>query len=390
MDKAFEYRIYPNAAQRGLIERTFGCCRYVYNRALAIRKEAYGSGSKAPSVNDCIKMLPGWKADAGTSWLGEVDAAALQQSLRDLDKAYRNFFRSPGKAGHPRFKSKRAGRMSYRTPANGNSVRVEAGSIRLPKLGSVKMRCSRPVEGRILSVTVKRVPTGKYFACVCCTDVPAAALPRAGKAVGIDLGIDRLITTSDGAIVANARPLASLGKRLAREQRRLSRKAGARKGERPSNNYIKQRKRVARIHERIADQRKDAAHKATTALINENQVIVAETLRPANMVKNHCLAKSISDAAFGEIARQLEYKADWYGREFVRVGAFFPSSKTCSSCGHVQDMPLGKRTYACPECGMAMDRDVNAAVNILAEGLRLIGWGTPESNACGEGVSRCA
>lgn len=380
VDKAFKYRIYPNAAQRSLIERTFGCCRWVYNQALAMRKEAYSRGEKAPGVYEVMKLIPSWKATVAP-WLADVDSIPLRQALRDLDRAYKGFFRSPGKVGFPKFKSRREGRQSYRTNANGRNVRVEGPKhIRLPKLGAVKAKVSRMPEGRILSATVERTPTGKYFAVLHCTGCACADLPETGRAVGIDLGVKCEVVCSDGQIFESPKAYARAQARLAREQRRLARKR------RGSANYAKQRRRVALCHERVANQRRDFTDKATTALVRENQAICAEDLNVKGMLMNRRLARAVADAAFGEVLRKLSYKCAWYGRDLVQVDMWYPSSKTCSACGHVQDMPLEERTYRCPECGMVLDRDLNAAKNILAEGLRKLGRGTPEANACGEGV----
>ena len=256
MDKAFEYRIYPSASQRELLQKTFGCCRWVYNKVLSMRQEEYAAGGRTRGINSYITLIPRWKRSEAP-WLSEVDSMALQQSLRDLDRAYKNFFRSPGKVGFPRFKSKRAGRKSYRT----NSVTIVDGRhIKLPKLGLVKARVSRPVEGRVLSATVKQVPSGKYYVAVCCTDVPAPQVPQGPvKVMGIDVGIHDLMVRSDGVRVANPKGLARAERKLAREQRRLSRK---RKG---SANRAKQRRKVALVHEKVANRRKDAIHKATTS-----------------------------------------------------------------------------------------------------------------------------
>ncbi len=369
MQLSYEYRIYPDARQRELIARTFGCCRYVYNRALAARKASYEAGEKMPSINDCVKMLPAWKADPETSWLKDADSMALQQALRDLDKAYRNFFRAPGKVGFPRFKSKRA-RQSYRTQCPKGRATVEvldARHIKLPKLGKVKARVSRMPAGRILSATVKQVPSGKYFLSLCCADVPAAASAPAGTAIGVDVGIESLMSLSDGSKVENPRAAKRLERKLAREQRRLSRKR------RGSGNRERQRVRVARVQERIANARKDATHKATTRLAGENQAVCLEDLNVRGMLRNHHLARAVSDASFAEISRQLEYKCAMRAGAVVRVGRFYPSSKTCSCCGHIVDsLPLSVRRWECPECGAAHDRDVNAARNILAEGLRIL------------------
>lgn len=363
MELSYEYRIYPNAAQREAIARTFGCCRFVYNRALAVRKNAYDQGGQVPSIYDCIKMIPGWKADPETAWLKEADSVALQQSLRDLGKAYGNFFRAPGKVGFPRFKSKRA-RQSYRT--NKAEV-IDSRHVKLPKLGIVKARVSRMPEGRILSATVKQVPSGKYFVSLCCTGVPMAAPAPEGSDVGVDVGIESLMTLSDGTIVENPKATKRLARKLAREQRRLSRK------EKDSNNRERQRVRVARAQEKAANVRKDAIHKATSKLASENQAVCLEDLNVKGMLRNRRLSKAVADASFSEIARQLEYKCAMRGGAVVKVGRFYPSSKTCSSCGHLlEELPLSARKWECPVCGTVHDRDANAARNILAEGTRIV------------------
>ena len=364
MEKAFEYRIYPNAEQRELLQKTFGCCRYVYNRVLAMRREGHVLGEKAKGINSYITQIPTWKK-SDAPWLAEVDSMALQQSLRDLDRAYRNFFRNPGKVGFPKFKSKHDNRRSYRT--NGIAI-VDAKHVKLPKLGLVKARVSRMPEGRMLSATVKQVPSGKYYVTVCCTDCPEPQVPQGPvEVMGIDAGIHDLMARSDGVKVENPRNLAKAERKLAREQRRLSRK------QKGSANRARQRRKVALAHEKVANRRKDAIHKATTGAMRESQAIAVEDLNVRGMQRNRHLAKAVSDASMGEMLRQLEYKCSWYGRGFVKVGRFYPSSKTCGDCGAVFDgLTLAMREWACPECGCVHDRDVNAARNIAAEGRRIL------------------
>ena len=364
MDKTFVYRIYPNASQRELLQKTFGCCRWVYNKVLSMRQEEYAAGGRTRGINSYITLIPRWKRSEAP-WLSEVDSMALQQSLRDLDRAYKNFFRSPGKVGFPRFKSKHAGRKSYRT----NSVTIVDGRhIKLPKLGLVKARISRPVEGRVLSATVKQVASGKCYVAVCCTDVPTPQVPQGPvKVMGIDVGIHDLMVRSDGVRVANPKGLARAERKLAREQRRLSRK------QKGSANRARQRRKVALVHERVANRRKDAIHKATTSAVRESQAIAVEDLDVRGMRGNRRLAKAASDASMGEVLRQLEYKCTWYGRGFVRVDRFYPSSKTCGRCGAVYDgLTLAMREWSCPECGCVHDRDLNAARNIAREGRRIL------------------
>ena len=401
MERAYEYRIYPNAEQRAQIERTFGCRRWVWNRCLAERIALYDEVGKAPSGFDQMKELPRLKQQEDTSWLGEADSVALVQAIRDLDRAYANFFRrlkKGGRPGFPRFKSKRTGRQTYRT---GGAVSiVDSKHVRLPKLGSVKARVSRMPEGRILSATVKRVPSGKYFVVLCCADCPEPKMPPGPiDMMGVDVGVRCLLARSDGVLITNPKGLRKAEKRLAREQRRLSRK------EKGSANREKQRRRVATVHERVANRRKDALHKATTDAVRESQAIAVEDLKVAPFLRNTGEAREIprhaerrihaafADASMGELVRQVEYKCEWYGRGFVKVDPA-GTSETCSRCGHVQDMPLSRQVYRCPECGLALDRDVNAAVNIAREGRRILegtvghtGTASPElANACGAGI----
>lgn len=373
MERGFKYRIYPNACQRDQIARTFGCCRFVYNRALDVKKTAYAKTGKTVSWVELSQMLPVWKRDPETAWLAQADSMALQQSIRNLDHAYKNFFRRVRKGekpGFPKFKSRRHSRQSYRT--NGGKV-IDCNHIVLPKLGTVRAKVSRPLQGRILSITISLDAAGRYFATFLCTDVPAKKASATNQEVGIDLGIGMLATLSDGTKVRNPHHLKKYERKLAQEQRRLSRRKGARRGEKPSNRYLKQRKKVARIHAKIAYARTDTLHKVTTMLADENQVLCMEDLNVKGMMQNSHLAKALSDVSFGEFARLLEYKCIERRRIFVKVSRFYPSSKTCSSCGHKLDaLPLSVRSWNCPVCGAHHDRDVNAARNILAEGKRIL------------------
>ncbi|MFR4881479.1 MAG: RNA-guided endonuclease TnpB family protein [Coprococcus sp.] len=373
MERGFKYRIYPNESQRDQIARTFGCCRFVYNRALDVKKTAYSETGKSIATNDLIKMIPAWKRDPETSWLAQVDSMALQQSIRDLDRAYKNFFRRVREGGNPGFpSSSRAGTPGSRTAPT--AARSSTATIsRSLKLGNVRAKVSRPLQGRFMSVTVSLDAAGRYFATFLCTDVPAKEASATDREVGIDLGVETLATLSDGTKIGNPRHLKKYERKLARERRRLSRRKGARRDEKPSDRYLKQRKRVARIHAKIADARTDALHKVTTMLADENQVLCMEDLNAKGMVRNHHLAKAVSDASFGEFARQLEYKCAERGRTLVRVDRFYPSSKTCSACGHRLDaLPLSVRSWDCLACGAHHDRDVNAARNILTEGKRIL------------------
>jgi len=356
--KTFKYRLYPTGEQEVLLARHFGARRFIFNHFLDQRKTAYLEAKKTLTYYDNAKALTEMKHSDEFSWMKEINAQSLQASLRDLDAAYNRFFAKQGM--FPRFKSKHD-RQSFRMPQN---VYYSEGRLDIPKFKKpIKVVEDRPVTGKILFATISRTPTGKYFVAITCE---TEHVPMASKdnAVGVDLGLTDLAVLSSGKRFENARNIRKYERRLAYEQKGLSKKV---KG---SASRARQKVKVAIVHEKITNSRADHIHKATMAIVRENQTICVESLSVVNMMKNHCLAKGIADVAWGEFLRQLKYKSEWNGRQFLTVDRFFPSSKTCNACKFVhQGLALADRTWTCPKCGAEHDRDLNASRNILEQGL---------------------
>ena len=369
--RAYRYRFYPTPGQADLLNRTFGCVRYVYNRALAERSRAWTQDKQRVTFAQTCRMLTEWKSDPETAWLYEVSNVALQQGLQHLQNAFVNFWAK--RAGYPQFRSKRRSRASATFTTAG--FRYRDGKLTLAKMtGPLDIRWSRPLpEGAEPStVTVSRDAAGRWFVSLLVEEA-IEPHPAADSAVGIDAGITSLLTLSTGEKIANPRHERRDRQRLARAQRELSRK------QKGSANREKARRKVARVHARITDRRADFLHKLSTRIVRENQAAVIEDLSVRNMVRSRSPARAISDASWSEFRRMLEYKADWHGRTVITVDRWYPSSKTCSACGAIAaKMPLSVREWECTCCGASHDRDVNAAKVLLAAGLAVA--------ACGDGV----
>ena len=361
MQKGVKFRAYPNKEQQNLINHTLGCCRLIYNKGLAMRNDAYSNGEKI-GYSQTSAMLTDLKKQADFSFLKNVDSIALQQSLRDLDRGFKNMFEK--RARHPQFKSKHNHHQSYRTINQGDNIRIVGKYIKLPKLGYVKAKISMSVNGKINNATIKQAPSGKYF-CVLNVEVPDVFYPNNGCMIGLDVGIKTFYTDSNDNSIPNPKTISKSEKKLVKEQRKLSRMI---KG---SSNWNKQRIKVARIHEKITNQRNDFLHKESTKLVKENQIICIENLNVKGMVRNHKLAKSISDVSWSKFFDMLEYKASFYGTEIIKVPRFYPSSQTCNCCGyqnpHIKNLSI--REWECPNCHTKHDRDINASINILNKGL---------------------
>jgi putative transposase len=372
--RAYRFRCYPTPDQQVVLARTFGCARFVYNHMLRLRTDAWFQRQERVGYHETSAALTALKKQPEMVWLNEVSSVPLQQSLRHLQTAFVNFFAK--RAAYPSFKSKHDKQAAEYTTS---AFKWDGKALKLAKMDApLPVRFSRtiPRAAKVTTVTVSRDAAGRYFVSMLCDDA-VQALPEADSKVGIDLGLTHFAILSSGEKIAAPNTFRKNEAKLAKLQRRLAKKV---KG---SRNRAKARLKVARAHAHIADARRDFLHKLSTRLIRENQVIAVETLAVSNMQKNRKLAKSISDAGWAEFLRQLEYKAQWYGRTLVGIDRWFPSSKRCSDCGHTAaKMPLKVREWTCPECGSIHDRDINAARNVLAAGLAVSAHGEAVSPVC--------
>src|SRR3989454_4851772 len=368
--RAYHYRFYPTDEQAHILARTFGCARYVYNWALRLRTDAYYKEQKRIGYHETSAHLTLLKKQEETSWLGEVSSVPLQQALSHLDRAFRHFFE--GRAAYPIFKKKQGDQAATYVAS---AFRWDGTQLTLAKMQTpLDIHWSRPLPDgcKPTTVTVSKDCANRYFVSIL-VEEDIKPLPVVNKQVGLDMGLKSMVITSDGQTHGNPKFFHQDEKKLAKAQRRLAKK---KKG---SQNRAKARVKVARIHGRVADRRRNYQHQLSTKLIRENQTICVESLQVKNMVQNHCLAKAISDVGWSEFVRQLEYKAAWYGRTLVKIDKWYPSSKRCFDCGHLLDsLTLDIRVWTCPACGVVHDRDINAARNMLAAGLAV--------TACGEAV----
>lgn len=364
-----KFRCYPTEEQQTLLAQTFGCVRKVYNHTLDLRTEAWYERQERVNYNATSTELTVWKTTPEVLYLNEVSSVPLQQSLRHLQTAFVNFWE--GRAQYPTFKSKH-GKQSAEYTKSGFTWDAGNKRLTLAKMGRIKVKWSRQVTVDPSTVTISKTQSGRYDVSLRC-EIDVQPLPTVSQEIGIDVGLTHTATFSTGEKIGNPRHTRKYEKKLARAQREMARK------QKGSQNRKKARLKVAKVHQKMSDCRMDFVHKMTTRLIRENQVIVVEDLNIRGMVRNHSLAKHIADVSWGEIFRQLEYKAEWYGRTFVKIDRFYPSSKRCSGCGSILDkLPVSIRAWTCPKCDAVHDRDHNAAINIVAAGQAVL--------ACGSGV----
>lgn len=365
MEKGFKYRIYPNKKQQELLQKTFGCCRYVYNYFLDKKITEYKENKKSLSFYDTSKMLTQLKKEK--EWLKEPDKDALQKTLKNLDNAYQKFFKEH--TGYPKFKSKKNRHQSYTTSCSNNNIRFENKHIKLPKLGCVKIRDKQIPQGRILNTTISQEPNGHYYCSLCCTDIEFSQYSKTNKNVGIDLGIVDFAILSDGIKIKNPRFYEKSEKKLAKLQRKLLRKTIG------GSNWNKARIKIANLQKHISNQRKDFLQKLTTNIVKQYDIICIEDLDVKSMkeTESNVRNKHVIDVSWSEFRRMLTYKSTWYGKILSVIDRYFPSSQICHCCGHKDGKKSVEiRYWICSNCGSKLDRDNNASINILNEGLRIL------------------
>lgn len=359
--KAYKYRLYPTDDQKRKIDHAIAVCRLVYNLALEVKITAFKSGVKLNGFDLCYQLV---ELKKEFPWIADVDSQAVQAAVKKVDIAFKNFYKG---SGYPNFKSKRKSRQSFQCPTHARRVDWSECTLTIPKIKNIPVILSRRFYGKIKTITISKVSTGKYFASILVETKEVCEKPKkAANAIGIDLGIATFVTLSTGEKIGNSRYLKSSLNRLAVLQKRAAKKG---KG---SANQKKAYRKVATIHERITNQRQDMLHKVSTRLIRDNQTdtICVETLAVKNMIKNRRLSQAIGDVSWSEFIRQLEYKGKWYGKNIIKIDRFYASSKTCSNCGHVLDqLNLSIREWVCEKCNVTHDRDINAAINIKNSGL---------------------
>ncbi len=367
--KAFKFRLDPTPEQTTLLLKHFGCARYVYNHFLGEKQRHYLENKKTLNFNNTCKSLTELKKQEDKEWLNEVNSQSLQAALKNLENAYQRFFKKKSK--FPRFKSKSSNSDSFHCPQN---VETKRDKVFISKFrDGIKFRKHRELKGEIRSATFSKTPSGKMYASILCELPKEKHVQKTGKKVGVDLGLKDFLITSDGKKFDNPRFLKQFLKELKVQQQHLSKK---KKG---SKRREKQRLKVARLHEKIANSRTNTQHQISSFLVRNYDVVALESLNVKGMMANHRLARSISDVAWSGFVSKLEYKAEWHGKEVVRIETFYPSSKTCSCCGHIKsDLTLKDRVWTCTKCNTLHDRDTNAAKNILQRGITLLSSGTDD------------